>query len=87
MAERIFRADAVSAEHARGALSEKGQSMAAEREIARFLAAIRNDMSDQAVKATAFELADVLAGSREDRLLLENILRKGAAAVKRDEDV
>lgn len=64
----------------------------ADREVARFLAAVRNGHSDRAIKMTSFELADALTDEgygnrRGDRVLLIEILRKGAATVKRDGDV
>jgi hypothetical protein len=65
-------------------------SSPAEREVARFLAAVRNGLSDRAVKMTAFDLADELTGNGNDRealRVLRRILEKGAEAVRRDGDV
>jgi hypothetical protein len=52
-----------------------------DRELARFLATIRGPkrMSQEAVEATARDLAAVIAGSREDRELITRILVRGAS--------
>lgn len=53
----------------------------AEREVARFLAAVQGKMSSRAVSASAFELADELAPDPQARKLLWDILKKGAEAM------
>lgn len=61
-----------------------------DREVARFLAAVRGKMSAEAIRRTAYELADKLTGNGDDQdalWVLRLVLEKGAAAVKRDGDV